>query len=77
MGALSNISIAEFRVVLTLLGLTCVRTKGGHESWLKEGMIRPVVFQSHVNPVPEFIIRTNLHTLGISRDQFLQLLRDL
>lgn len=74
MGALSNISIAQFRAVLTLLGLRCVRTKGGHEAWQMAGMTRPVVFQSHVNPVPEFIVRNNLRTIGISREEFMKLL---
>ncbi len=75
MGALSNISIAQFRAVLVALGLTRVRTKGGHEAWQKPGMLRPVIFQTHVDPVPEFIIRTNLHTLGLSREEFINLLK--
>lgn len=73
MGALSNISISKFRAVLTILGLHCVRTKGGHEAWQKEGMLRPVIFQTHVDPVPEFIIKTNLRTIGISREEFINL----
>ena len=76
MGALSNISIAQFRAVLIALGLECVRTKGGHEAWSKSGMLRPVIFQTHIDPVPEFIIRSNLRTLGISRDEFISLLND-
>lgn len=74
MGALSNISVAQFRAALTVLGLVCVRTKGGHEAWQKKGMLRPVIFQTHVNPVPEFIVKTNLRTLGISRDEFIRIL---
>ncbi len=74
MGALSNVSIAQFRAVLTMLGLRCVRTKGGHEAWQKEGMLRPVIFQTHVDPVPEFIIRSNIRTLGITREEFIRLL---
>lgn len=74
MGALSNISIAQFRVVLSALGLCCVRTKGGHEAWSKAGMLRPVIFQTHVDPIPEFIIKSNLRTLGLSREEFLCLL---
>lgn len=74
MGALSNISIEQFRAVLAALGLECVRTKGGHEAWSKPGMLRPVIFQTHVNPVPEFIIRSNLRSLGITREEFLRIL---
>lgn len=74
MGALSNISIAQFRALLAALGLQCVRTKGGHEAWSKPGMLRPVIFQTHVDPIPEFIIRSNLRTLAITREEFLRLL---
>lgn len=35
MGTISNISITQFRDVLTALGLSCVRTKGDHEEFLK------------------------------------------
>lgn len=74
MRSLSNISVREFRAVLTLLGLSLVRTKGGHEAWMKEGMLRPVIFQSHVNPIPEFIIRNNLYNMGISKAEFISIL---
>ncbi len=74
MGILSNVSIAQFRAILSALGLVCVRTKGGHEAWSKDGMTRPVIFQTHVDPIPEFIIRSNLRTLGISREEFIRLL---
>ncbi len=75
MGSLSNVSIAQFRAVLAALGLDCVRTKGGHEAWMKPGMLRPVIIQTHVNPIPEFIIRSNLRSLGISREEFMRLLK--
>ena len=74
---LSNISIAEFRAILTLLGLSKVRTKGGHEAWMKAGMTRPVIIQNHVDPIPEFIIRNNLRNIGISKQDFISMLEKL
>lgn len=74
MRSLSNISVREFRAILKLKGLTLIRTKGGHEAWMKEGMLRPVIFQNHVDPIPEFIIRNNLNNIGISKSEFLSLL---
>lgn len=74
---LSNISIAEFRAILTLLGLSKVRTKGGHEAWMKEGMTRPVIIQNHVDPIPEFIIRNNLRNIGINKQDFISMLENL
>ena len=74
---LSNVSIAEFRAIMVLLGLTKVRTKGGHEAWMKAGMTRPAIVQTHVNPVPEYVLRNNLRVIGISREEFLEMLENL
>lgn len=77
MKSLANISVREFRIILTKLGLKNIRTKGGHEAWFKEGMTRPVIFQTHINPIPEFIIRNNLRNMGISKEDFLYTLNNL
>lgn len=74
---LSNVSISEFRAIMLLLGLTKVRTKGGHEAWMKDGMTRPAIVQTHVDPVPEYVLRNNLRIIGISREEFLTLLEKL
>lgn len=76
MKKLSNITVAEFRSVLSSLGLEKIRTKGGHEAWMKSGMLRPVIFQTHNDPIPEFIIKNNLRTLGLGKDEFLSLLEN-
>lgn len=70
MGSISNISIVIFRDYLRSLGLKCDRPKGGHEVWSKEGMQRPVVFQTHIDPIPEFIIKNNLRNIGKTRKEF-------
>lgn len=74
---LSNVSISEFRAIMLLLGLSKVRTKGGHEAWMKAGMTRPAIVQTHVEPVPEYVLRNNLRIIGISREEFLTLLEKL
>ena len=74
---LSNVSISEFRAIMLLLGLTRVRTKGGHEAWMKAGMTRPAIVQTHVDPVPEYVLRNNLRIIGISREAFLALLDEI
>lgn len=77
MRGLSNITVAEFRQALDRLGLSMVRTKGGHEAWMKSGMTRPVIIQTHIDPIPEFIIKNNLRNIGISRQEFLAILENL
>ena len=76
---LSNISLTLFREFLKDSG--CIRLpdknagRGGHEKWQKEGCLRPVILQSHIDPVPEFILKNNLRTLGLTRDDFINWLK--
>ena len=77
MGKYRNISLARFRKILAALGLEQVRTKGGHEMWMKEGMLRNVVLQTHIDPVPEDIIKNNLRTIGLSMGEFEEKLKEI
>ena len=69
---LSNISVSEFRRFLELIGCKYIKTEGGHEKWSRKDLRRPVIFQTHINPVPERIIKSNLRTLEMSRNEFLK-----
>ncbi|NLD45753.1 MAG: type II toxin-antitoxin system HicA family toxin [Clostridiaceae bacterium] len=61
---LKNIQPKIFRKYLEFKGLKYLRTNGGHEIWSRKDLKRPVIFQTHIDPIPEFIIRNNLKTLG-------------
>ncbi len=74
---LSNISLTEFRTVLLSVGLKKIREKGGHEAWVKEGMTRPVIFQTHIEPIPEFIVKNAIRNIGMTRQEFVALLEKL
>lgn len=69
MGTFQNISPETFRKFLEYKGLKYLRTKGDHEMWSKQDMLRPVVFQIAVNPVPEFILKNNLRIMGSTRKE--------
>ncbi len=75
MKKLSNLKISEVRIILKNLDLTLQRCKGGHEMWAKEGMLRPVVLQNHIEPVPEFIIKNIIRTIGTTKEEFLDALK--
>ena len=64
MGRLSNISLRRFQGFLEYKGLKYIKTVGGHEKWVRSDLRRPVMLQTHIDPVPEFIIRNNLKTIG-------------
>jgi predicted RNA binding protein YcfA (HicA-like mRNA interferase family) len=74
MGKLKNISLRNFRRYLQFCGLKHIRTKGGHEIWSAKDLTRPVVLQTHVDPVPEFIIKNALRTIGKTEEHLLSFL---
>ena len=75
---LSNITVLEFKRFLKQQGLRKIKTskgRGGHGKWAKEAMQRPITIQTHIDPVPEFIVKQVLRTLDMSRKDFFKLLK--
>lgn len=74
---LSNISIAVFRRFLNEAGLKMIKNskgRGGHEKWSRKDLLRPVTIQTHIDPVPEFIVTQVLRNIGMSKDEFFDLI---
>ena len=72
-----NISIADFRLFIADKGRTKIESGNtGHEKWTKEGMLRPVVFQTHIDPIPEFIVHNNLRSMGLTTADLRAWLKD-
>lgn len=59
--------------VFIAAGFRLNRQEGSHRSYVKTGVARPVVIPAY-REVPVFVIRNNLKTAGISRDEYFQLL---
>jgi len=57
-------------------GFQFARQVGSHRTYVKPGVARPVVIPTY-DEVPISIIRSNMRTAGLSRDEFFQLLEDL
>ena len=47
-------------------GCICNRINGGHEHWTRADLLRPITIQTHIDPVPEFIIKNGLKQLGLT-----------
>lgn len=73
--SLKNISPRTIHQYLEWKGCKKIRTKGGHEIWTHRILSRPIVIQSHISPVPEFIIRQILRNFGEGPDDFLKFLK--
>jgi len=63
----------KLRKVFEKAGFQCVRIEGDHYVYTKQGVPRPVVIPDW-KEVPVFIIKNNLRTAGISRDEYFLLL---
>ncbi len=67
---LSNITVNDFRDFLSAVGCNKVKTEGGHERWVKPGLSRPIILQTHISPIPEFIVKNTLRNIGMTKAQF-------
>jgi len=61
--------------VFLAAGYQFARQEGSHRSYVKPGISRPIVIPTYA-AVPVAIIRNNLRTAGISRDEYFRLLED-
>ncbi|MBR6291998.1 MAG: type II toxin-antitoxin system HicA family toxin [Bacteroidales bacterium] len=77
MKKLSNITLKEFRAILQQLGLQQLRIVGGHEIWTKPGLQRTIVFQTHVEPLPEFVVKNAIRDLGMTRQEFMDIYENM
>lgn len=57
-------------------GFRFARQEGSHRSYVKEGVLRPIVIPTYTE-VPVAIIRNNLKTAGVSRDEYFRLLEQV
>ncbi len=70
---IGNIPLKKFRKFLVLQDCKVIKTtkgRGGHEKWSKSSLERPITLQTHIDPVPAFIVSQVLRHLGLSRKEF-------
>ena len=72
---LSNVSLKNMRLFLKAQGLqksNISKGRGGHEKWEKKGLLRPIILQTHKDPVPERIVKQTIRHLKLNRNEFIQ-----
>jgi predicted RNA binding protein YcfA (HicA-like mRNA interferase family) len=57
-------------------GFQFKRQEGSHRAYVKTGVARPVIIPTYTE-IPVFIIRNNLKTAGLSRDDYFRLLHEV
>ena len=60
--------------VFEKFGCTYVRTKGDHLVYNYPGAVRPVIIPKY-KEVPVFVIKNNMRIVGMTRDEYLELLK--
>jgi predicted RNA binding protein YcfA (HicA-like mRNA interferase family) len=76
MPKIGKINWRKFEKFLFKVGCVFKRNKGDHRIYTKPNLKRPIVIPRD-KELPEFIILKNLNTLGISRDEYLHMIRNL
>lgn len=56
-------------------GWSFIRQEGSHRAYSKEGHSRPVIIPAY-HEIPVSIIRNNLKTAGITREEYFRLLKE-
>lgn len=57
-------------------GFSCVRIEGDHYVYTKDGVVRPIVIPDW-REIPVFIIKNNLRSANISREEYFTLLAEV
>jgi predicted RNA binding protein YcfA (HicA-like mRNA interferase family) len=65
----------DLEKVVLKAGLRFVRQKGSHRVYTKSGITRPIVIPER-SEVPVSIIKNLIDVLGISREEYLALLKE-
>ncbi|OHA01232.1 MAG: hypothetical protein A3C11_00735 [Candidatus Sungbacteria bacterium RIFCSPHIGHO2_02_FULL_49_12] len=70
---IAPIHYKELARVFELYGFALDRREGDHLVYIKKGIQRPVVIPTY-KQVPVFIIKNNLRSAGIPREEYFRLL---
>jgi predicted RNA binding protein YcfA (HicA-like mRNA interferase family) len=76
MDKIGKVSWQRFEKFLLAIGCEFKRETGDHRVYKKPGLLRPVIIPRE-RDLPTFIILNNLRTLGISKEEFAETIKDL
>ena len=76
MARLTPISWKKFEKFLLFLGCKLKHQKGSHRVYTRSGLKRPLVVPVY-DEIPMFVIRNNLRILGMTTEEYLEILKQL
>lgn len=77
MARLKQVNWKTFEKFLFAIGCKFKRQKGSHRVYWKEGLNRPVIVPAHPGNLSLRVLKSNLRTLRISDEEFLEILDSL
>jgi len=76
MARLTPISWKDFEKFILFLGCKFKHQKGSHRVYTRSGLKRPLVVPAY-DEIPMFVIRNNLRILGMTTEEYLEILKRL
>jgi predicted RNA binding protein YcfA (HicA-like mRNA interferase family) len=76
MSKVGKVGWKRFEKFLLAVGCEFKGQEGSHRKYRKSNLLRPIIIPCD-DELPQFIISNNLRTLGISREQFIEIIKDL
>lgn len=76
MPAIRPIHYAKFEKFLKEVGCHFVRQQGDHKVWNRSDLIRPIIVRTKKD-LPIMEIKSNLRTLGMSNQEYLNILDEM
>ncbi len=76
MPALRPLHYRKFEQFLLKVGCRLIRQEGDHRVWNRSDLLRPVIVRAKKD-LPVFEIKSNLRTLRVSTEEYLNMLDEL
>ncbi len=73
----ANLPLNTVRKLLESQGCKLIRHAKGHEKYSRSDLLRPIVIQDHIDPVPQFIVKQIMRTLKLDIKQMEKILSEL
>jgi predicted RNA binding protein YcfA (HicA-like mRNA interferase family) len=76
MDGVGKVSWQRFERFLLAIGCEFKGQEGSHRKYKKSGLPRPIIIPCR-KELADFVMVRNLRTLGITREQFVEIIKDL
>ena len=72
-----NLPLPIIKKIIIHQGCKLIRHEKGHEKYSRKDLLRPIVIQDHIDPVPEFIVKQIMRTLKLDNKQMTKILLEI